>query len=88
MTDIGAFNTKKPPSKHAMQKLADIAFFRVDGLPAQELNFTVRDKLLAFEYVTMRPASSKGWYKHGRDVDFLYVTTKGVEALAAWRKGT
>lgn len=89
MTDFdkgtrGAFNTKHPPSDHAKACLRRIASEGVEGVPAQEFNFTVRDKLLAFEYVTMRLAPSDHIYKTheaGRRVNFLFITDKGRAAL-------
>ena len=55
---VGAFNTKNPPSKHAMDELYSVGNQGEAGKPAQEMNFTVRDKLLAFGYVTRREAKS------------------------------
>lgn len=87
---VGAFNTKHQPSRHAMDKLDLIAGYGADGMPAQEVNFTVRDKLLAFGYVTMRDAPSAGWYSTHKATDtrpFLYITVEGYTALKGQTHG-
>lgn len=78
------FNTRKPPSEHAMDCLRQIRSYGADGMPAQEINFTVRNKLAAFEYITLREARSAHWYStHGpeRTVTFMFITEKGKAAL-------
>ena len=84
----GAFNTKRPPSDHAIGKLLAVASYGESGMPAQEMNFTVRDKLLAFGYIRVELRPSSGWYKtHGpnKRVDFAIVTEKGIEFLRSQR---
>jgi hypothetical protein len=78
-TGIGANNTKHPPSAHAkacLSRAADRPY------PAQEVNFTVRDKLLAFGYAELvdRP-SPYTTHKKGRTVPFLVVTMAGLRYL-------
>lgn len=80
----GAFNTRKRPSDHAMQVLRQVRSYGDKGIPAQEMNFTVRDKLHAFGYICLRDAPSDGWYKThkpGRTVTFAFITEKGRSAL-------
>ena len=80
----GAYNTDNPRSDHAMKVLRKVASYGMLGMPAQEMNFTVRDKLNAFDYIEIYPAPSHGWYKthkEGRVVDFAYITPKGRQAL-------
>jgi len=75
----GAKNTRHPPSAHAMDCLARAAH---DPYPAQEINFTVRDKLLAFGYARTEPRPSPyKTHKPGTTVDYLVVTDAGRQAL-------
>lgn len=79
MSDVGAFNTKTPPSKHAMACL-DRAW--VKPYPAQEVNFTVRDKLMAWGYVDLVDMPSPyATHKAGRTVPHLVITDAGRAAL-------
>lgn len=69
-------NPKKPPSAHAMRCLANTP------CPSQEVNFTVRDKLLQFGYATIeRRQSPYKTHKPGTLIDFLVATDAGIEAL-------
>lgn len=78
-----ALNTKHQPSKHAMEQLARVMR---NPFPAQEVNFTVRDKLLAFGFIEIKPGTSPFTsHKTGRLVDFMHITMKGAAALAAWQ---
>ncbi len=71
---------RTPPSRHAMDCLARAAR---TPYPAQEVNFTVRDKLLLFGYAALedRPSPYKTHPK-GRCVPFLVCTPAGNSALA------
>lgn len=73
---------KTPPSNHAMRCLDQAA---TRPYPAQEVNFTVRDKLVLWGYATTedRPSPYKT-HKPGRRVPFLVATIAGREALAEW----
>ncbi len=75
--NIGHVRADKPPSKHAMTCLYYCP------RPAQEVNFTVRDKLLQFGYARLesRPSPYKT-HKPGRTVDYLVATVLGIAALA------
>lgn len=74
--NIGHVRADKPPSPHAMACLAQTP------CPAQEVNFTVRDKLLQFGYVTMEDRPSPySTHKPGRTVPFLIITDAGRVAL-------
>jgi hypothetical protein len=68
----------KPPSAHAMARLAECPF------PAQEVNFTVRDKLIQFGFAVLeaRPSPYKT-HKPGHRVDYLVRTPAGDEAIKA-----
>ena len=70
---------RTPPSPHAMDCLARAW---ADPFPAQEVNFTVRDKLTLWGYARLedRPSPYKT-HKAGRKVPFLVCTQKGREAL-------
>lgn len=69
---------QNPPSFHAMQKLR--AAIR-DPFPAQEVNFTVRDKLVSWGYVTLEPRQSPyKTHKLGKTVNFLVSTELGRKA--------
>ena len=82
--NIGHVRADKPPSEHAMACLASIAAHRGAGRPAQEFNFTVRDKLVQFGYVTMEERPSPySTHKPGRTVPHLIITEAGRAALAA-----
>ncbi len=76
---IGAYNTKTRPSLHAMKRLADCVR---EPFPAQEVNFTVRDKLHAWGYVTIEQRPSPYKTHKGRKIDFLVATPAGIAALA------
>ena len=76
---IGAYNRKTPPSPHAMDCLRRC--IRAP-FPAQEVNFTVRDKLLAWGYATIEPRPSPyKTHKPGRQVDYLISTDAGRAAI-------
>lgn len=79
-TGIGASNTKTPPSDHAMSCL--LRLYRYGPHPSQEVNFTVRDKLAAWGYVTLedRPSPYKT-HKPGKTVLFMVATPEGEAAL-------
>lgn len=72
---------RTPPSAHAMECLRRAW---ADPFPAQEVNFTVRDKLLLWGYARTeeRPSPYKS-HKPGRRVPFLVCTQAGYEALKA-----
>lgn len=76
-------NKNKAPSKHAMDCLARAMR---QPYPAQEVNFTVRDKLMQFGYAKLegRPSPYKT-HKRGRMVDYLVCTEKGAAAVGAMR---
>lgn len=75
--NIGHVRADKPPSKHAMSCLARTP------CPSQEVNFTVRDKLIQFGYATMEDRPSPyASHKPGRKVPFLVITEAGRVALA------
>lgn len=73
-----------PPSAHAMDCLARAAY---EPFPAQEVNFTVRDKLVLWGYAAIedRPSPYKT-HKPGRRIPYLIATAAGQDALAAKRK--
>lgn len=75
-----AVRADTPPSKHAMNMLRN-AYNQ--PFPAQEVNFTVRDKLILLGLAELRdqPSPYKS-HKLGRTVPFLFVTDKGKKALA------
>lgn len=80
----GAFNTEHQPSKHAYDKLREVSNAGSDGIPAQEVNFTVKNKLLAFGFISLRDGPSHHVYsthRVGQTVPFMHVTDKGREAL-------
>lgn len=70
---------RTPPSKHAMRCLSIAA---LAPFPAQEVNFTVRDKLILFGYARLeeRPSPYKT-HRDGRTVPYLVVTDAGRAAL-------
>ena len=78
----GAYNTRNPPSAHAMEVLGRVW---ADPFPAQEMNFTVRDKLCAFGYITLEqrlsPYKTHRAEKTGHKVDFAVITEAGLKAL-------
>lgn len=77
--NIGHVRADRPPSKHAMGVLATIAR---DPIPAQEMNFTVRDKLAQFGFITLEQRPSPyTTHKPGRRVDFAVITDAGRDAL-------
>lgn len=77
--NIGHVRADKPPSAHAMGVLRGLA---VREFPAQEVNFTVRDKLLQFGYATLEDRPSPyATHKAGRKVPHLIITDKGRKAL-------
>lgn len=79
MTEYGANNTRHPPTAHAMDMLRK-AFNK--PFPSQEVNFTVRDKLMAFGYAKLeRRLSPYKTHKIGTMVDFLVCTPAGRDAL-------
>lgn len=79
MKDVGAYNTRHQPSRHAMDCLARAAF---RPFPSQEINFTVRDKLIAFGYAELvdMPSPYKT-HKPGTRISFLVATDAGRAAL-------
>jgi hypothetical protein len=81
--NIGHVRADKPPSDHAMGVLASVA---VAPMPTQEMNFTVRDKLCQWDYITVeeRPSPYRS-HKPGTRVAFAVATDKGREALATWK---
>lgn len=87
MTDrqnIGHVRADKPPSDHAMTVLSSIA---LAPFPTQEMNFTVRDKLRQWNYITVeRRPSPYQTHKAGTLVDFAVATPEGIAAVAAWRE--
>lgn len=73
-------NATKPPSAHAMSCLRSAAR---EPYPAQEINFTVRDKLMQFGYARLeRRASPYKTHKPGTMVDYLVATEAGIAALS------
>lgn len=84
--NIGHVRADKPPSAHAMGVLRGLA---VTSHPAQEVNFTVRDKLLQFGYCTLElKPSPYVTHKPGREVYFLVITDAGREALEKARNAS
>lgn len=76
--NIGHVRADKPPSEHAMGVLRGLL---VREFPAQEVNFTVRDKLLQFGYCTLEDRPSPyATHKPGRKVPHLVITTEGRTA--------
>lgn len=73
---FGHLRYDRPPSKHAMACLG------LCPLPAREVNFTVRDKLLMFGLAALesRPSPYKT-HKPGTMIDYLVATEAGREAL-------
>lgn len=72
-----------PPSKHAMDCLASAAH---KPYPAQEVNFTVRDKLVLWGYAALEDRPSPyATHKPGRRVPFLVATDAGRAALAGMK---
>lgn len=69
-----------PPSQHAMDCLAAAVH---KPYPAQEVNFTVRDKLILWGYAAIeeRPSPYKT-HKPGQRVNYLVATPAGEAALA------
>lgn len=78
MKGTGHLRMDRPPSRHAM------ACLRKCPLPAQEVNFTVRDKLIDFGLAVLedRPSPYKT-HKAGRTVPYLIITDAGRKALEA-----
>lgn len=76
--------SKNPPSDHAMAKLDEA--IRGGPYPAQEINFTVRDKLtgLGFARLESRPSPYKS-HKKGQRVEFLVPTSAGACAVRKWK---
>lgn len=76
--NIGHVRADIPPSKHAVRCLADAP------LPAREVNFTVRDKLLQFGLAILeqRPSPYKT-HKPGTLIDYLVPTEAGRRAIRA-----
>lgn len=73
-------NATKPPSKHAMGCLR--AAVR-KPYPAQEINFTVRDKLIQFGYAALvKGPSPYKTHKAGTMIDFITATDLGREAAS------
>lgn len=67
------------PSQHAMDCLAR-AYYK--PFPAQEVNFTVRDKLMLWGYAELVDMPSPyRTHKPGRTVPFLVITKAGRRAL-------
>jgi hypothetical protein len=77
--NIGHVRADKPPSAHAMACLRSLPD---TGSPAQEFNFTVRDKLVQFGYAKLedRPSPYRT-HKAGRTVPYLIPTDAGRKAL-------
>lgn len=72
---------RTPPSAHAMDCLARAAR---EPFPAQEVNFTVRDKLTLFGYANLEQRPSPYvTHKPGRMVPYLVCTDAGRKALEA-----
>lgn len=84
--NIGHVRMDRPPSDHAMDCLASL-LHHPDGKPCQEVNFTVRDKLLQFGYIKVRQAPSP-YKSHARDrrVDCMFITDAGRDALDMRKK--
>jgi len=81
MIDNSAKNTRIPPSKHAMGVLRNLK--AMGPCPVQEMNFTVRDKLMAFGYIELYDAPSPyKTHKPGRMVEFAKITDAGRSALS------
>ncbi|MBE0599891.1 MAG: hypothetical protein IH568_01110 [Burkholderiaceae bacterium] len=76
----GHLRMDKPPSPHAMECLRRAARA---PFPAQEINFTVRDKLLDFGYAVLedRPSPYQT-HRKGQTVAFIVCTDAGRSALA------
>lgn len=69
------------PSEHAMACLRRMAR---EPFPSQEINFTVRDKLVLFGYAELFEAPSPyKTHKPGKRVTFIRATDAGRAALAA-----
>ena len=66
-------NTRNPPSDHALGVLRNCP------MPAQEMNFTVRNKLLAFGLIRLedRPSPYKT-HKAGATVAYAIPTGKAI----------
>ncbi len=78
----GHLRMDRPPSAHAMKQLG------YTPMPAQEVNFTVRDKLLDFGYAVLEQRTSPyKTHKPGTKIDYLVMTAKGREALNALKGG-
>lgn len=72
---------RTPPSEHAMACLQRIAH---EPVPSQEINCTVRDKLVLFGYAELYEAPSPyKTHKPGKRVTFIRATEAGRAALAA-----
>lgn len=82
---MGAKNTRIPPSDHAVKCLRRISIEQ--GLFASNVNFTVRDKLYAFGYISLTYKDATATFKSlkkGSTRMFMEITDNGRAALKGY----